>query len=859
MNIVRLSYARIFVALLFFSNAWCVDTESLPSGPVPWAMGQAVPALRSTLALKSASMAPQLYPLISGTASGPAIGESPDPLIRYRWKETKGTDDLQIYFLSPVATWAENSKAFPVSEILLGEKSQITVAAPGSIRFDFGVESAGWLEFDSSDCNGLVEMSISEYNEVPRHPAPVKTKAAVKHGNTYRLELNDELYEGLRFGWIHVRSLEKPWHITAVRLVCQAKPANYEGSFSCSDPLLTRIWYTAAYGVRLNLLKEYFATLLMDRGDRQSWTGDAHPAQAAALVAFGNWDFIKQNLERTSPDSNGIESYSLYWILSLMDYYRYTGDTETMSKYLENVATKLTHGETVFAKPVRMRFYGWDERLGSGFETPDNPESQNAYRGLYIRACREFAWAAGTLGKAELSKQYLDKVALRTSELRKDQQWWKVMGVHALADAVNGGVATAEEQKAMYERDFSNRLTRLSLSPFNQYFILQAMAAMGYHDDALGAVYDCWGSQIAYGATTSIEVYRPSWNAVVERTGLLPNSQAGFTSYCHAWGGGATKWLTEEIAGIKPTTPGFATVDILPCPGRRLTSVSAAVPTLHGLISSSMDVKTGTGETVIPSGVTARIGVPKVGKTISTILLNGKIVWDGKFQTVVGLSGAEENAEFVFLKDVQPGSHKLQVTYAGKDLPPFVDRPFDSPVSLVQKDTTTGGNWGGKYGKDGYVLLSYNGIGKDRDKKPAYVSVVKGTAGTSEQWASDGKDTRILAPDPTNLGERVAGFFRCNVNKKNWNTTYVDIQLPEPKKFLLTIYALDFDRQGRRQAYEIMDYTTHALLAPVQIADAFGNGVYHTFECDRSVRIRIIQLRGDNVGLSGVFFDPSGK
>ena len=55
---------------------------------------------------------------------------------------------------------------------------------------DFGRESAAWLEFDSPDCPGGIEMSISEYNQpaiVNRMPLhPVKTLAPVKYGNTYR-------------------------------------------------------------------------------------------------------------------------------------------------------------------------------------------------------------------------------------------------------------------------------------------------------------------------------------------------------------------------------------------------------------------------------------------------------------------------------------------------------------------------------------------------------------------------------------------------------------------------------------------------------------------------------------------------
>ena len=49
--------------------------------------------------------------------------------------------------------------------------------------FDFGVESAAWLEFESPDFSGAVEMSISEYNEPAivnvGAQSPAKTKAPV--------------------------------------------------------------------------------------------------------------------------------------------------------------------------------------------------------------------------------------------------------------------------------------------------------------------------------------------------------------------------------------------------------------------------------------------------------------------------------------------------------------------------------------------------------------------------------------------------------------------------------------------------------------------------------------------------------
>ena len=130
------------------------------------------------------------------------------------------------------------------------------------------------LEIDTPDFSGELTLGVSEYNQpaiVNRGPqSPSKTAVPVKYGDTYRLELNSELYEGVRFGFVTVTKFERPFTITAVRLVCQTKPVNYEGSFASDNELLNKIWYTAAYDVRVNLKEDYLAAILVDRGDRHS-------------------------------------------------------------------------------------------------------------------------------------------------------------------------------------------------------------------------------------------------------------------------------------------------------------------------------------------------------------------------------------------------------------------------------------------------------------------------------------------------------------------------------------------------------------------------------------------------------------
>jgi alpha-L-rhamnosidase len=819
---------------------------------------------RFALAMDEASATKQLYPLLNGGSfDGSVVRESPDPLIGYRWKETKADDELQVYTLRPIATIADAKDAFGNLESATGMKTDITVKGTGSIRFDFGVESAAWLEFDSPDLAGNVEMSISEYNQPavvnngPEHP--VKTAVPVKHGNTYRLKLNSELYEGVRFGWIHVKSFTSQWHITNIRLVCQTKPTNYNGSFSCSDTLLTKIWYTGAYSVKLNLLKDYFGAILMDRGDRISWTGDAHPSQAASMVAFGNYAFVKKNIDNTSGQNNGIRSYSLYWVLSLVDYYRYTGDSSTLRTYIANASAKLDDAFRVYGTNPKLGFYGWDERLGAGFEKHSCMESQNAYKMLSIRAWKEFASAMGKLGRMDLRDKYNGYANAKIALLRHNSVWYQSLGLHANADAVTTGLLNADEKNAVFEQNFTDRVNRVSFSPFNQYFVIQAFAMMNKYDEALGSIRDLWGGQIAYGGTSFLEDFRPSWNKVLAKNDPVPNNQAGYTSLCHPWGGGVTKWLSEEVLGIKPTSPGFSTFDVTPHLGRTLSSVSGKTPTPHGTISADFNVSTGACAVSVPDGTVARVGIPKVEKTIKAIRVNGTLAWDGAFHAVAGIGDVTSDSQFVYLTGVQPGSYSIAVSYSG--VTPTYSEPLESyPARFIGEDSITSGNWGKVYGKEGFILCNYNGNRSDKKMLPTYISSFNFlnlrdmTNASPLVWSSGTTDTRAPAPDSSNTIPRNAACMFTD-----WATMSFIFTVAGTREYSIALYFLDWDDKGRRIAVEMMDAETLNQIAPVKIIDNFKGGKYLIYSYNKSAKFRIDQVRGDNAVLSGIFFDPGNS
>jgi len=804
------------------------------------------------------------YPPITATKNGAANPFSPDPIINYTWANPKATDGLESYQLQPVNYTVSDSRSFNTDDFK--KNKVIVVNGEGYIRFDFGQNNAGWVEFDSPDLTGKVEMTISEYNQTPNYPSnyPTKTLVPKKHGNTYRLELNPELYEGVRFAWIHVRSFSKSWHITGVRVICQTRPVNYNGSFSCSDTTLTRIWYTGAYTVKLNLLKDYLGAILMNRGDRFSWTGDAHPSQAASMVAFGNYDFVKKNIDYTSTQSNGIRSYALYWVLSLIDYYKYTGDTATLKKYIDNASAKLDDAYKVYGTNPNLEFFGWDERLGSGFEHPNLPEPQNAYKMVSIRAWKEFSEVMAMYGRKDLRDKYHRYATEKIIDLKKNASWYQDFGLHAGADAVSTGFLSSSEQEAIYEKSFTDKVNRLSYSPFNQYFVIQAFARMNKYDDALSSIRDLWGGQIKYGGTTFFEDYRPSWNAVVSKNGPVPNNQCGFTSLCHPWGAGVTKWLSEEVLGIKPTSPGFATFDILPHLGRTITNVSGKTPTPRGVISASFNVSTGLSKVSIPIGTIGRIGIPKAEKSIMNIKVNGVLAWNSRYHSVKGLDGASEDKQFIFLTGVKPGSYEIVTTYKGKS-PRYSELEEVYAAKFIGIDSVTSGNWGKVYGKDGYVLCNYNGDGKDKKSLPSYVSAVnyykvKGNSlPLNEVWEANTNDRRALSPDANNSSPRTAAcLFAMDADQIGYTFTST-IDIKGTKDFKVSLYFVDWDNKGRKIAVEMFDAASSKLIAPVKIVENCAGGAYLTYSYNKSVKFRINMVRGDNAILSGIFFDATNS
>jgi hypothetical protein len=435
--------------------------------------------------------------LHDGAFTGRAAPNSPDPLASYQWdSDLADVATLQAYTLRPVTVTVREGLCEECDTLakpgVATAKLTATPAAPVRIMLDFGVELPAWFEFDSADDieATTVTMAIGEYDEPWQDTNGTEDDNSWKLGNpkkisgpngvTYRLHTNAELYEGVRYAFLTVTS--GSFTISALRLVVQTKPVNYTGHFAApTDSLLESVWWVAAWTVRANFMKDFFGSVLIDRGDRESWTGDAHPIQAAALVAFHNLDAIKQNLAASIHGAGGgFPTYMSYWVLSVMDYYHYTGDGAVLATYAAHIEqTMMPLVKNAMSDPlIHLGFVGWDDRTGGGFANSSCVECNKDFHFILLRAVNDsaHAYAAPGAGQnttfaAELSAAVNSLVAYLRQPLANGAPWYDELLLPSASDAIDSGVTTPEEEAILFEKLFTDAITICQLSPFNEYWV----------------------------------------------------------------------------------------------------------------------------------------------------------------------------------------------------------------------------------------------------------------------------------------------------------------------------------------------------------------------------------------------------
>jgi hypothetical protein len=449
----------------------------------------------------------------------------------------------------------------------------------GAILIDFGRE-----------LNGTVELAVGAAPGRYYHPASLRIRLGESaseamaelgervSGNDYAIR--DETVvapwigtktvgpSGFRFVRIDCAG-QIPVPLTHIRAVLALRDIEPTGRFQCSDDLVTKIWEVGAWTTRLNLQEHIWDGI---KRDRLVWMGDLQPVAGALHAAFGPDEAMERSLDLirdTTPPGmwmNGISSYSLWWIVVQERWWWAKGDLaylQSQRDYLQSLCEILLGKvDTSFEEKLDgMRFIDWP--------TAGNEPATSA--GLQALLC--LALDAGSrlllqLGEAELASRCAS-TARKARKVAGDPGPSKaIIALRALA-----GMEDLEPAAALLEDGGARGLTAFlgSLS-------LEVLARSGRIDPALEIMRSYWGGMIERGATSYWEEFDIEWLNGSGRIDELPAAgqrdlhgdfgrfgHSGFRmSLCHAWTVGPTAWLSENVLGVRPMSPGFASVSIRP-------------------------------------------------------------------------------------------------------------------------------------------------------------------------------------------------------------------------------------------------------------------------------------------------------
>ena len=524
----------------------------------------------------------------------------------------------------------------PVQQVLADEAT----TAPGSadamitsVAVDFGQIVAGTveLEIDGAAPGTTIDLAAAEHLDGDGRLAPLGQHAGLRYvcagGGPERFESLELI--GTRHLHASVRPPRGDGPAPEIDLAIhdRHRPRPAGTNFACSDPLLTRIHEV---GLRTVDLCASDAYVDCPTREQRAWTGDSVVHQMVDLVANPDWSMAHWHPQLaatpradgmlpmaaasdfTAQDRTIIPDWSLHWVRSVHNIFRYAGDRELVAELVPVVARTLRWFEPYLDDDGLLRdVSGWVLLDWASVYADGCSSTLNA---LWARALEDLAEMADWLGDGGTAtwargrrRGVVDGFELFWDDGRGlyvdhvlDDGPQRVAAQHGGATALAAGLVPADRIDRVVERlTDRSRLIRHSwvmdsvtveggstgfahlvngypeptwdveeqmveAEPFFRYVLHDGLARSGRADLIADLCHD-WSVFLDAGETT--------W----------PECWVGGT-HCHGWSSTPTRDLIVHTLGITPAEPGYASVRVAPALGS-LDWAKATVPTPHGTVT----------------------------------------------------------------------------------------------------------------------------------------------------------------------------------------------------------------------------------------------------------------------------------
>ena len=513
-----------------------------------------------------------------------------------------------------------NANAFEPFAVINSRTSESTDADAPSILLDFGREISGRLFVESaSPSDSVLSIAYGESEIEALATGLTPTQQGGNYLGTNILEVpGNGIARGPKSGFRYVRiRFLRGAPVTAFKSIRAEGiyyPVTYSGSFESSDPLLNRIWETGAYTAHLCMQDGIWDAVKRDRG---RWVGDLDMEGRVISTAFGDRKQIVDTLRALVPANgghvNGIPSYTALWVTSLADLYQHSGDKaflvsehNDLLKILAVMDASLDSRGLFDNAKHHWLFVDWSPGLYAY-----TPEARLGTQFQYIRGYRAAATLLRALGDTTNAQRYADQSekslnALRTLRDSNTSTYGATWQLNTLAALVDDPAIRPALWTAVLSHVKQDAPTDQVISPYFNGYLIDAMAATDHRREALDWIRTYWGGMLAERATSFWESYDLRWPKSNPHLSLQADGTSGyFVSLAHGWSSGPTAWLSENVLGITPASPGYDTVSIHPNL-LGLDFANGSVPTPHGPITIRISKQKGI-DLSLPPGVTSTL------------------------------------------------------------------------------------------------------------------------------------------------------------------------------------------------------------------------------------------------------------
>jgi len=401
-------------------------------------------------------------------------------------------------------------------------------------------------------------------------------------------------FRTFRFVGLNVHTGGKPLELGSCTFSDRAYPLDERASFDSDKPRFHDYWRISVNTLKLSCHDtfedcpyyerlQYAGDTAVNSLNRLLLTGD--PALSRQAVLMFSWSLNHEGMISARYPTrlpHCIPSWSLHWITMLADYYRLTGDRETLDACAHTVEAILgwfRRHRDASGLPARLPYWNvvdwcpdWQRGAPPGWDRGPTCVISSQY----LRALLEAAWlraAAG--GEAGILLEEADRTArlIRETFWNAQEGWFcdepaasgqEPASQYGNAWAIYSGAADEAQLERLASRfPFDKNLSKAAF--FGLYFVLQAMKRLGNFDDA-PRIWSIWDEMADFGLDTWAE------------------ELTYWRSLCHGWSAHIPIDFLTGILGVQCLEPGWRRVRIAPWACGRARA-SGSVPTPFGLVS----------------------------------------------------------------------------------------------------------------------------------------------------------------------------------------------------------------------------------------------------------------------------------